>query len=440
MVKAASNTSSETEPPRFTTPGHRRPLHWVFKVGDLVKTMDFYEKVFGMKVHRHEEFSSGCEATCNGPYGGAWSKTMVGWGPEDTNFALELTCNYGIWNYEKGNDFRYIAVKTSAVKQHPASLGYDVRTHENGCQVVTAPDGYEYMLVDTEEGEATEPFLFVSLNVSSLPQAREFYCQGLGAREVPGGGGTLGTPDSMVLDFVPTGISPGVKLELVEVPGFINHKQASGRYALETEDGGPDKVAKRMEEIGGKVAHGPFKLQPHGEEVVIVLDPDEHEYCFVDARGYMNCISVRESEEGSSIDWEQRERLHAAAALPTEEERKMAMLVAFAGSYDSDSVKQKIDGYAASAPVVVFSQTSCPYCKKAKELLESLGAKYKTVEVDALGKEGYAIRLELNNTTGRSSVPNIFIGGTSVGGFTDGLEQLSIDGKLFGILKENGAI
>jgi hypothetical protein len=48
------------------------------------------------QVHRHEEFASGCEATCNGPYGGAWSKTMVGYGSEDTNFCLELTCNYGV--------------------------------------------------------------------------------------------------------------------------------------------------------------------------------------------------------------------------------------------------------------------------------------------------------------------------------------------------------
>ena len=68
--------------------------------------MYFFEKVLSMKVLRHEEFQSGCEgryrggvyvpaeprymidlrgkllpsfsaATCNGPYGGAWSKTMV---------------------------------------------------------------------------------------------------------------------------------------------------------------------------------------------------------------------------------------------------------------------------------------------------------------------------------------------------------------------------
>ena len=32
----------------------RRALHWVFKVGNLKKSMDFYATVFNMKVLRHE--------------------------------------------------------------------------------------------------------------------------------------------------------------------------------------------------------------------------------------------------------------------------------------------------------------------------------------------------------------------------------------------------
>ena len=32
----------------------------------------------GMTVLRHEEFEKGCEAACNGPYDGKWSKTMIG--------------------------------------------------------------------------------------------------------------------------------------------------------------------------------------------------------------------------------------------------------------------------------------------------------------------------------------------------------------------------
>jgi catechol 2,3-dioxygenase-like lactoylglutathione lyase family enzyme len=60
------------------------------QIGDLKETLDFYTSQLGMHVHRHEEFASGCEATCNGPYGGAWSKTMCGYGGEDENFALEV--------------------------------------------------------------------------------------------------------------------------------------------------------------------------------------------------------------------------------------------------------------------------------------------------------------------------------------------------------------
>lgn len=43
---------------------------------------------------------------------GAWSKTMIGYGPEEQNFALELTYNYGIDGYKNGDDLQYICVQT----------------------------------------------------------------------------------------------------------------------------------------------------------------------------------------------------------------------------------------------------------------------------------------------------------------------------------------
>ena len=47
-----------------------RPLHFVFKIGNRLKTMDFYTNILGMKILRHEEFEEGCDAKCNGPYDG----------------------------------------------------------------------------------------------------------------------------------------------------------------------------------------------------------------------------------------------------------------------------------------------------------------------------------------------------------------------------------
>jgi len=52
---------------------HPSCLHFrrqVLKIGSLKKSMTFFENVLGLKVLRHEEFDEGCEATCNGPYGG----------------------------------------------------------------------------------------------------------------------------------------------------------------------------------------------------------------------------------------------------------------------------------------------------------------------------------------------------------------------------------
>jgi catechol 2,3-dioxygenase-like lactoylglutathione lyase family enzyme len=84
----------------------RRALHYVFKISNRNATAKFYRDVLGMKVLRHEEFSEGCKAACNGPYDGMWSKSMVGYGPEDNHFVVELTYNYGIKSYRKGNDYQ----------------------------------------------------------------------------------------------------------------------------------------------------------------------------------------------------------------------------------------------------------------------------------------------------------------------------------------------
>lgn len=44
------------------------------------------------------------------PYDGKWSKSMVGYGKEDNHFVVELTYNYGIKSYRKGNDFQVCMV------------------------------------------------------------------------------------------------------------------------------------------------------------------------------------------------------------------------------------------------------------------------------------------------------------------------------------------
>ena len=220
-----------------------------------------------------------------------------------------------------------------------------------------------------------------------VAQAKNFYCSVLGASPRANLAGALGGAGSCMLGFGPEG---GVAVELVQLPAgvAVDHAAASGRFATETEDGAPAAVGAALEtKGGGTILHGPLKLQPHGEEVLIAQDCDGHEYCFVDARGYRNCIAVGARQGGTVIDWAYRERL-AAAAL-SGKGSALAVARVLAGEYDAAAVKARIAEYTA-APVLVFSQTTCPYCKKSKELLQQLGARFQTVELDALGAEGCA--------------------------------------------------
>lgn len=120
-----------------------RPLHFVFKVTDLKASVDFYSRVLGLVVQRHEEFDVGCEATCNGPYSGWWSKTMMSFpGRGEDAFSLELTYNYGVDSYELGNDLAGIHVRVAGAAQRAREMGLEViATEQPGVVKVQNPDG-----------------------------------------------------------------------------------------------------------------------------------------------------------------------------------------------------------------------------------------------------------------------------------------------------------
>jgi len=93
---------------------------------------------------------------------------------------------------------------------------------------------------------------------------------------------------------------------------------------------------------------------------------------------------------------------------------------------------------------MVFSWSGCPFCKKAKALLDSKGAEYSVLELDQMD-DGQKYRAALAERTGRTSMPSIFIGGEGgfIGGFGDGspgLKPLNDSGELDGKLKAAGAL
>jgi glutaredoxin 3 len=80
--------------------------------------------------------------------------------------------------------------------------------------------------------------------------------------------------------------------------------------------------------------------------------------------------------------------------------------------------------------VTVYTKRSCPYCVRAKHLLDRKGVRYE--EVDVEGDD--ALRAWLVEATGQRTVPQIFAGDRPLGGYTD-VAALERDGKLDPILR-----
>lgn len=66
-------------------------------------------------------------------------------------------------------------------------------------------------------------------------------------------------------------------------------------------------------------------------------------------------------------------------------------------------------------PITLYSNSWCPFCRRAKMLLEHKGASYTEINVEAEPEK----RQEMIERTGRTSVPQIYIGDFHVGGCDD---------------------
>ncbi|KAK4481238.1 hypothetical protein RD792_012121 [Penstemon davidsonii] len=119
----------------------------MLRVGDLDRSIEFYEKAYGMELLRKRD---------NPDY--KYTIAMLGYGPEDKNAVMELTYNYGVTEYDKGNAYAQIAIGTNDVYRTAEAVklcGGKV-TREPGplpgiSTKITAcldPDGWKTVFVD----------------------------------------------------------------------------------------------------------------------------------------------------------------------------------------------------------------------------------------------------------------------------------------------------
>lgn len=82
--------------------------------------------------------------------------------------------------------------------------------------------------------------------------------------------------------------------------------------------------------------------------------------------------------------------------------------------------------------VEIYTTQYCPYCIRAKQLLQAKGVNYQEIDV---GREPGLRQAMMQRAQGRHTVPQIFIGTTHVGGCDD-LYALERAGKLDPLLAD----
>jgi len=75
--------------------------------------------------------------------------------------------------------------------------------------------------------------------------------------------------------------------------------------------------------------------------------------------------------------------------------------------------------------VVIYTTDICPFCARAKALLRSKNVHFEEIDVT----RDTRLQEEVRRLSGRRTVPQIFIDGTSVGGFEE-LRRLDEAGEL----------
>lgn len=82
------------------------------------------------------------------------------------------------------------------------------------------------------------------------------------------------------------------------------------------------------------------------------------------------------------------------------------------------------------AKVEIYTKAFCPYCSRAKALLDSKQAAYEEIDITMGGPRRPEM---IQRANGRSTVPQIFIDGRHVGG-SDDLAALERAGELDALL------
>lgn len=124
-----------------------RLLHTMLRVGHLERSLAFYTQVLGMKLLRKKDYPEG-----------RFTLAFLGYGPEETHPALELTWNWDTDHYELGTGYGHVAIGVAdiratveAIRQAGGKVVREPGPMKHGTSVIAFvedPDGYRVELIE----------------------------------------------------------------------------------------------------------------------------------------------------------------------------------------------------------------------------------------------------------------------------------------------------
>lgn len=130
-----------------------RILHTMLRVGDLDRSIQFYQNVLGMHLLRKSE---------NPEY--KYTLAFIGYDDEDKSAVLELTYNWGVDHYEMGSAYGHIAIGVDdiyatceTVRAAGGKITREAGPVKGGKTIIAFvedPDGYKIELIENEHAKA----------------------------------------------------------------------------------------------------------------------------------------------------------------------------------------------------------------------------------------------------------------------------------------------